>query len=799
MKKLSLLFITGLMLFTGCSTTSQVLPETSHDPFAYEGNFENSELTIDGKMDESEWTNSDYVTPEYKFSYKSKIDGEVYNYSVRVYRGEKELYTFFKVEDRNLLTYGDDNGANVSYSDSCEVYLNTQLDKSAQPQDDDYQINMGVHNRTRVAVGNGSGWSTSSGIIQYEVVTDGTINNESDVDKGYTLEMCIPYKQIGMTRDKDIGITFGIVDKYISTGSMTSKMWYGTNISGHFGSPQIPSAYFVLKQNKIEIPPVDDYIISEDKTEYISDHSFVIPEGTYNGLVHDEIKLDFSRKDNILTILGSTEENWQSHNGLFVLFDFGDPNRTSRDDNTYCLRLYPGNKSIKDFYKYPNTGVSQSCLTIKMSDKHVYISLDISKLIGEHEGVVNMAATSIETQNQAVVSQLVADGRRLDQVNVSTYIQITSDNKVNEYDDPFKYDGENDKTAYINDLAISTPKVSYEGDEFAKVNYKVNRVNNIITILCTSEAKWHQNELVVLYFDLGLEGRTSYDSDVAILRFYPLTGSIKDFFAYPNSGLNRTGIQINKDATNAKVSVDLSNVLSSMPNYVEDGIGLGIAMAHHKDAKILNYASFNGLTQTANLTTWPAIKVDNTMTEVYDPNHYYADSDETTYNNQKNIVIPSVSSSTEELEQIDISVSRNGYKVTVLLENNNKKFSANQMLLIQYDLGTKDRTARDENTFILRCYPSNGEIRDFFHYGGKASTKDFVKIKTSDRFIQITIDFSIIKQEVTNYVDEGIGLSFANCDKSTDKVLKYCTVDGQTLNTDPSKWIRLDKQGNYTE
>ena len=79
MKKLSLLFITGLMLFTGCSTTSQVLPETSHDPFAYEGNFENSELTIDGKMDESEWTNSDYVTPEYKFSYKSKIDGEVYN------------------------------------------------------------------------------------------------------------------------------------------------------------------------------------------------------------------------------------------------------------------------------------------------------------------------------------------------------------------------------------------------------------------------------------------------------------------------------------------------------------------------------------------------------------------------------------------------------------------------------------------------------------------------------------------------------------------------------------------------
>ena len=795
MKRILLSVLTVLLMFTGCKSNNDL--ESPHDPFAYEGNFENSELIVDGKMDEEEWKNSEYVTPEYTFSYKSKIDDQRYHYSIKVYRGERELYAFFKVEDRNLLTYGDDNGANVSYSDSCEIYLNTELDKEAMPQDDDYQINMGIHNRTRVAVGNGSGWSSSSGIIQYEVLVNGTLNNESDVDKGYTLEMCIPYKQIGMTRDKEIGITFGIVDRYMSTGSMTSKIWYGANINGHFGSPQNPSAYFILKQNKIEIPPVEEYVSNEDNNNYISDHSLFIPEGTFNGQVHNKITLNVCRQDNKITILGSTEEIWQSHNGLFLLFDFGDSNRRSRDENTYCLRLYPGNKSIKDFYKYPNIGVAQTSLSIKMDDKHVFVSLDISKLIGEYEGVVNLAATSIESQNQAIVSQLVADGRYIDQTNVTTYVQLTNDNKINEYIDPYKYNNELDTTEYIQNFEITTPNVINEGDEFSKINYKVNRTNNKITILCQSESKWHENELLMFCFDLGESGRTSYDSDTAILRFYPLTGSVKDFYMYPNSVLKNNNIEIYKDSTFAKVTIELDELINSNSNYIEDGIGLGIAVAHRKNAKVLSYASFNNLTQTANMTTWPNLKVDNTMTDVYDPNHYYPNNDDTNYNKQKNILIPSSLNENENYEQINTSVSRNGYKVTILFENENQNFSEDQMLLIQYDLGKKNRTERDENTFILRCYPSNGEIKDFYRYPSQKYSNNFIYIKTSDRFIQITINFSIICQDVTNYVDEGIGLSFANCNKTTSKVLQYCTVDGKVMNSNPSTWIRLDKQGNY--
>ena len=793
-KILKLFYLSLVFSCISCTTSS---PKKDVDPFSYEGNFENAELNIDGKMDEEQWQSSEYVTPEYSFRYKSEVDGEYYDYSIKVYRGEKELFVFFNVEDCNLVTYGDDNGINVTYSDSCEVYINTELDNAIHPQSDDYQFNLGVHNRTRVAVGSGNAWSTSNGVIQYEVITDGTVNDETDVDKGYTLEMCISYKQLGINREDDIGMTFGIVDRFGSKGSVTSKKWYGANIKGHFGNPQNPSQYFILKKNSLELPPVDEYVSSSDTTEYIDHHDLVIPSATYNGQEHDEISLKVSRIDNVVKVLASTEENWQSHNGLFILFDFGDYSRTVRDENTYCLRLYPGSKSIKDFYKYPNIGVNQTSLVIQMSDNCVYISLDISKLLGEFEGNVNIGATSIEANNQAIVSQLKVDDRPIDQTNISTYFQLTKENTIVEYVDPFEYISTDDKTAYSPYVNISTPKVSNNGDNFGSIVYKINRTNDVITIQSTSDIKWHENELLVIYFDLGEFGRTTLDSKTIVLRYYPLTGSIKDFFSYPNTGLDKSVVQIYKSKTQTQVTINFSTIISEVNDYVEDGIGINFAIAHRDASKILKYATVNTFEQNTNLTTWPSINKDNSINKIYNPNAYSKDNDNTVYNTEKTIKIPESSSSSNIFDEMNISVSRSGYKVTILVENKENDFSADQMLLVQFDLGLKSRTQRDENTFILRCYPINGEIKDFFRYPSSTYNSNWVKIKTDNRYIQITIDFSIIAQDVASYVDEGIGLSIANCEKSTAKVLKYCTVDDSALGADPSKWIRLDKNGNY--
>ena len=201
----------------------------SHDAFSYNGNFENPELNIDGKDDEEAWK-SEYASPIYSITYQSKssnnTESQRYRADFKLYRGEKELCVFVKVTDPNLLVVGNDNGNNVSLSDSVEIYLDTLLNGGERPQSDDYQINLGIHNKTRVLVGNGSGWSSWTGLVQYEAILNGTMNKEDDVDEGYSIEMSIPYKQIGIERDTKIGVAFGLVDKY-SSKTTNSKMWYG--------------------------------------------------------------------------------------------------------------------------------------------------------------------------------------------------------------------------------------------------------------------------------------------------------------------------------------------------------------------------------------------------------------------------------------------------------------------------------------------------------------------------------------------------------------------------------------------
>lgn len=612
MKKLSIKYMFLLLTFSliSCDENS---PKKDIDPFSYAGNFENTELVIDGIKDEKQWEDNEYCTPEYNFKYKSEANGNYYNYSIQIYRGLKELYVFFNVEDCNLVTYGNDNGSNVTYSDSCEIYFNPKLDKETSPQSDDLQYNLGVHNRTRVAIGNGSGWSTSSGgIILYEVAVDGTINDETDVDKGYTLEMCVSYKQLGITRNSDIGITFGIVDRFGTMGTITSKKWYGATIDGHFGSPQNPSSYFILKKNKLELPPIDEYVAENDNTEYINNHQLVIPDTTVDSLAYQEIKLKTSRVNNIVTILATTEQIWQKHHGLFISFDFGDYSRTQRDENTYCLRVYPGNKSIKDFYKYPNIGMNQNSLTIRMDDNNVYISLDISKLLPKFVGNVNIAAASIELSKQIIVSQLKIDDRSINQTNISTYFQLTDQNTIIDYVDPFEYITNNDTTNYSLDFEAFTPKVSYNDNEFGKIIYKVNRNNNIITLLATSETNWHENELLIFGFDLGANDKTARDEKTIYLRFYPSTGSIKDFFSYPNTGIDKTSVNIKKSKNQVQVTINFSSIISNMADYVENGIALNVAILHKEGLKVLKYATINNNEQTLNVTTWPRINLDNT-------------------------------------------------------------------------------------------------------------------------------------------------------------------------------------------
>ena len=93
-KKYFLLLLSSFLL--GCSEKEiDEIPLDTHDPFSFAGNYENPELTIDGKDDEEEWK-SEWASETYTISYVSKADSNQekqvsFKADFKLYRGEKEI------------------------------------------------------------------------------------------------------------------------------------------------------------------------------------------------------------------------------------------------------------------------------------------------------------------------------------------------------------------------------------------------------------------------------------------------------------------------------------------------------------------------------------------------------------------------------------------------------------------------------------------------------------------------------------------------------------------------------------
>ena len=203
--------------------------------FDFDGNYVAPELTIDGKGDDEQWKNVPVLAT---FGHGNAA-------TVKAYRGNDALFFFFEVEDTILLTDGNANDDSVTRSDSIEIYLDTLADGGLKPQNDDYQINLGIHGKTRIMQGSGSGWGNWNGLIDYEVFLDGTLNDGVEAtDKGYSVEVMIPYTQIGIEKKDTIGVSFGQVDKYgLGSSSGTDWDWYGWTFDGVLCEPQTPDNY----------------------------------------------------------------------------------------------------------------------------------------------------------------------------------------------------------------------------------------------------------------------------------------------------------------------------------------------------------------------------------------------------------------------------------------------------------------------------------------------------------------------------------------------------------------------------
>ncbi len=233
--------------------------------FDFNGNYTQPELTIDGKADEAEWK----AIEEPLVRYGRRVNGEP-AVSVKVHRGERALFLLFDVKDPILLTQGVTNDDAVTHGDSIEFYLDTKADGGRTPQSDDFQINLGIHGKTRIMQGSGSNWGAWNGLIDYEVDLHGTLNDDATpTDEGYTIEVMVQYQDIMIDKDDTIAVAFGQVDKVreedAGAGSEDGAWnWYGLEYNGALVEPQRPDNYLLLdKDNNLmsrdeeKRPPAD--------------------------------------------------------------------------------------------------------------------------------------------------------------------------------------------------------------------------------------------------------------------------------------------------------------------------------------------------------------------------------------------------------------------------------------------------------------------------------------------------------------------------------------------------------------
>ncbi len=321
------------------------------DAFDFAGNYSAPELTIDGKGDDPQWQ----AITEPLLTYGKRVGdgsgGTTDAVTVRAYRGEKALFFLFDVKDTTLLTYGVTNDDAVTRGDSIEFYIDTKADGGRNPQSDDFQINLGIHGKTRIMQGSGSSWGSWNGLIDYEVSLDGTLNDgDAATDTGYTVEVMIQYKDIMIEKNDTIGLAFGQVDKVRTedapTGSATGPWnWFGWTVNGTLVDPQKPNMYILydkdgnlVSREDIETPPADMAGSVKDKegnpvagatvTATIGGEVKTVTTDGRGYFVFEDVQSnsDYTveiTKDGYLTLTATyTKEELRAANGTIVLKDF---------------------------------------------------------------------------------------------------------------------------------------------------------------------------------------------------------------------------------------------------------------------------------------------------------------------------------------------------------------------------------------------------------------------------------------------------------------------------------------------
>ena len=258
----AIIVITVLSFSKRPSVLDNYVASDNDNPFIVDTGYKKPEIKLDGIMDDSQWTDLAELT-----------FGDTTSAEIKAFYGESGIYIGACVSDADLCG----SSTNVYDNSSFEVYLDSTGTGDTAPVKDDFQIFIDVKEQSLARRGDNGVWVETNLIKNYAVETDGTLGDLVS-DTGYTVELFIPYSQLGGKPQINYGVAFGLVE----CSSGTRNAWVGlpgVNV-------QSPATYYKFYQDTNTIEPTRKVNTAEisidgkdDETQWSGKSSYVFGDG----------------------------------------------------------------------------------------------------------------------------------------------------------------------------------------------------------------------------------------------------------------------------------------------------------------------------------------------------------------------------------------------------------------------------------------------------------------------------------------------------------------------------------------
>ena len=155
----------------------------------------NVPIVVDGHLDESAWQ---HATPYFLKYHDGSIDVKIREIKtcVRLLWDEQNLYVAFSCRDDDVFAYLEKRDATVFWEDCCEIVI------APEKKTEYYEFTVNANGALYDACNFFDHYnvlhseSKFNAAVDIATSVDGTINNNSDKDHGWIVEMAIPWQKI---------------------------------------------------------------------------------------------------------------------------------------------------------------------------------------------------------------------------------------------------------------------------------------------------------------------------------------------------------------------------------------------------------------------------------------------------------------------------------------------------------------------------------------------------------------------------------------------------------------------------